>query len=75
MSSADRVTNSPDPSVERLEPAASAPDLQGHSPPGEARKARRRARSEGEPEDEEQAEELDLGDRAGEPPHQIDSLA
>jgi len=75
MSSADRVTNSPDLSVERLEPAASAPDLQGHAPAREvSRKTRRRAQSEGD-EEKEPEEELNAPDGSDQPQHKIDSLA
>jgi hypothetical protein len=77
MGSRDLVTNplpdlSLDLSVERLEPAASAPALQGHAPPDEvSRKARRRARSESE---EEAEPEVSPGP-GQDPEHKIDSLA
>jgi len=61
--------------VERLEPAASAPALQGQAPAAEAgRKARRRPRPDEEAEaDVEVASDPDF--RGDEPKHKIDSLA
>jgi hypothetical protein len=77
MSSADRVTNSSDLSVERLEPATSAPALEERPPAREvSRKARRRAQSEGEAETETGEEQtLNAPDGSDQPKHKIDSLA
>jgi hypothetical protein len=82
MGSGDVVTTRPaspaaDPSadwsVERLEPAASAPALQGQTPaPEVSRKARRRARPTEEA-DVEVSSDPDFRD--DEPKHKIDSLA
>ncbi|HLW89271.1 MAG TPA: hypothetical protein VKR57_12320 [Terriglobales bacterium] len=71
MSGGDLLTNlSADLTVDRLEPTASSPALQGRTPAGEAaRKTRRRARPVSE------AEADGSADRGDEPEHKIDSLA
>jgi hypothetical protein len=69
------VELSTDLSVERLEPAASAPALQGRTPAAEvSRKARRRPRPNQEAEVEVEGSS-DPDFRDDEPKHKIDSLA
>ncbi len=74
-SASPAVDPSTDLSVERLEPIASAPALQGQAPAAEvSRKARRRPRPKEEAEaDVELSSDPDF--KGDEPKHKIDSLA